>query len=1656
MVLGILLFLTLVLLFIRSPWGQDIIVNRVVSYVSGITGTKVNIDRLYITFSGNISLEGLYLEDEQQDTLVYSRELEVSLGLLPLIRGDEINVKSIDWNGLKAHIYLQDSSQEFNYEFLITAFAGTPDTTSVATDPSPAQAINIGDINLSDFQIRFEDASAGMKSQVRLGKLHLDMNILDLESMRFEIGELEVADTQIEYLQTKAFETTAPAPAEENSSDSILPFLSVGEFTLSQVVLNYESVPDQMKARASIGDFLLNLPKADLGQQVIALENMSLNNTDISIWQRPVTPTPLIGTADSTSTLIDFIWPDWELESKTLAMSNNSFMLNASDTLALPGVFDPNQLSLSNLDLQVDNVSLKPGNAKLTMKNLSLKERSGLQLQKLGFDLQVADRQTFIRNLDFATSENALEGQIELKYQSLNNLINQPDASQLLLDLAKFKIGIKEAFIFSPELAQSEYVSLLAQQPLTGAVKVAGTMDQLDIPLTSVNWGANTTLNLKGSLQNLTDPDKIRIDLPQLMAKTKKSDLIKIINEAETGVSFPRDIALTGSFKGGMKDAVTELKLKTSDGAISVNGQFSNLNVPTFKAEIDMSDIKLGKLLQNESLDTLSLKASISGNGSDLNSLNLQLQSDFSHLKYDGYDFSGLSLVGNIKEGQGNLDLIFKDQNLDMSLKTLMALDSVSPSFNTTLNVVGADLYELGLTTENIRTAFVFNAFFKGDAETFELKSSLTDGVAVYNRKAYNFGSFRLAADARADSLVVSVSSSVMDAKVTANKGVEALLPTFQRQFERYFETGALVTDSITDPANIQMSMLVRQAPILTEVFLQDLERLDSVRINVDFDEQTEQLSARLTAPYILYQGSRMDSLQIDFNGIKDIANFSAGWAGVNSGPLSIDKTSVSGSIENNMISSNLTVFDDAETLVYLDSETKLMNDTIQYHILPGQLIFNKKPWTVSASNQLKLAPDFIDIQNFDLSNGNQRVTLGTQLPGQQQAHVGAIFENFQLATITNLLNADEPIAKGVLGGDFVIENPFGSYGLLAELGIANLSVLEVPFGDLALKAQSDSGDNYGLNLTLKGDNADLELTGGYRASEAGPELTLDLLLNKLQVSLLEQFSGEAIAQSTGSISGKVDVSGTTNDPIYKGTLDFHDVSMWIKQLNTKFSFASEHLSVDNSGLYLNEFVITDSENNDFSLDGKILTAELTNPTFDLNLKADNFQLLNSAKEDNDLFFGKVNMDANIQILGDLKVPKVRGKLKINDASNLSLIVPESQLELKARDGVVLFVNRKNPDDILTRVKQNEVSSLAAMLSGYDIETELSVGKDATFNIVIDEATGDNLQVSGTGNFSLGLEPNGRMTLSGKYELSGGHYETNLYNLVKRKFSISPGSSITWGGDPYDAELDVSAIYNVKTSAAPLMAARTSAQSDEASSVYQERLPFEVFINVKGVLLKPEISFNLEMPEDDRGAIGGQVYSQVQQLNNQEEELNKQVFSLLVLNRFFPGAGSDGSSGGPASLALDNVNKVLSGQLNNYSDKLFGKTGLELGFDLNSTTGNQGSTPQTQLGISAKKRLFNDRLIVQVGSEVDVAGNQNASQGTPIIGNVSVEYLLTQDKRLRLQGFSKNVYEGVIDGQLTVSGIALIFTREFNKFKELWTRQVKEAAEKNEKAREDK
>src|SRR5690606_36278143 len=159
---------------------------------------------------------------------------------------------------------------------------------------------------------------------------------------------------------------------------------------------------------------------------------------------------------------------------------------------------------------------------------------------------------------------------------------------------------------------------------------------------------------------------------------------------------------------------------------------------------------------------------------------------------------------------------------------------------------------------------------------------------------------------------------------------------------------------------------------------------------------------------------------------------------------------------------------------------------------------------------------------------------------------------------------------------------------------------------------------------------------------------------------------------------------GTTTSPLYSGSINFHDTDFNIATVNSVFKISDQSLKIDNEGVYMDNFQITDANGSQFNMNGSIGTEELTDPTFDLSLSAEQFQALNSTKEDNELFYGKTSFDLDLSVTGHLKLPVIEGKIRVREITDITYVVPKAQLDVQEREGVVLFVNRQDPDDILT------------------------------------------------------------------------------------------------------------------------------------------------------------------------------------------------------------------------------------------------------------------------------------------------------------------------------------------------------------------------------------
>lgn len=1638
------MILIAVVLFIRSPWGQAIVVEKASAFIREKTDTEFHIGRLYITFSGNVYLEDFYLEDQNQDTLLYSKKLEAGLALAPFFSTGKIHVTKLHWEDLKARVSRREETGKFNFDFLLEAFAADSSATDTPTDTTASDPliIEISSTRLRNFDLSYQDEELGIDALLRMGELEVDIPEINLETYFFEIEEVALRNTQVKYHQTKAF-----PPSEEEAEEAPLPILELGSLSLSQVSVDYQSEPDQMEAQADVGWLEIQLPEANLAEQLVHLKSAEVQETKIRYADYSTAP---VQDSSSESEGAEFTWPEWDVRLDKISIEGTELAYQTVESVGGDGVFDPNNILIQDLLLDLEDLQLDESAFEADLNDFHFKERSGFEVETFRLGLEVSSSETRINDLEVKTNRSQLELESLFEYSSISQLINQPDLLQVDLAISDTYLDLRDAYFFSPELAQDTLLSKLAQAPIRLEGTVSGDTEALDLDQLDLAW-SETRLTAHGRLRDWMDPDRIAVDLPEIHIASVRQDLVKWVDEQAMGIKLPEELEVNSQIRGSLQDIWAKVEVESSLGEIFLDATYQDSEQLAFDAKLDVQNFQLGNLLQIPELDTLSFQVLAKGSGRDLYALNAELTSVFERLPVYGGDYSGLLLEGKLVDGTGDVQMALDQEFLKFDLSTHLDLDSVNSKINLALNLEGADFKEMGLAGENSRAKLQLEADFEGNPESFDLKAFLHDGNVFYKDRNYQTGDLQVDASLRPDSTSVTIDSKVVNGYVRTNTDPSQLQQALSELFTHYLDSSSQASET-QDSLVMQLDLSISDDPLLSEVLLGGLEDFDSAKIKVDFVQARDSLVASVDFPYINYAGTEIDSLRVRINADRTDLYLELGFLALNTGPIAMQKTSFSGVLENSMMNMDFYTYHEEEVLAHVPFQIGIHGDSVEVHLIPEDLILDNSPWQIPKSNLVVYSTGNLEFREFDLSSESQRLQIQNDIPGFTEKNLAVDFSDFRLETLTGLLNATDTLAGGALQGQLVVENPFGATGIMGKLRVEDLIVMDTHLGNLDLEATAKSLGNYLLNLGLQDEGVELGLEGSFVADEAGGTFDLNLDLDRIDMEKIASLSQGQLTEGKGYISGTVKASGSTNDPRYEGEFQFQEASVIPTQLSTTYVLSDEVIRLDNEGVYLDQFTIRDGEGNTFAIDGTVLTKSYTNPSFDLQITAKNFLAINSSNEDNELVYGKASLDADVTVQGDLNLPVVRANLKVRNNTDLTVIIPESELDVVERQGVVTFVNKSDPDDILTR----PLDQTSSGFSGYDIQASLAVDPEANFKIVIDPYTGDNLTIAGVSELRLEINPNGRMTMTGDYEVNDGFYEMTLYNLISKKFEINSGSRITWNGDPMDASMDIQAIYEVETSASDLMASQLTGSNTEVKSQYQQRLTFLVYLNVKGELLKPEITFALDMPENQRGAFGGNVYSRVLQLNGQEDELNKQVFSLLVLDRFFPSQGSDGSNGGAEAIARNSASQILSDQMNALSSKLFGDTGFSLGFDVDSYQDYQTGTAQnrTDLNINAQQKLFDDRVIVKVGSQVGIEGNSQSQEeeANALLANISFEYLLTEDGRWRIRAFRENQFESIIDGQLFVTGLGLIFNRDFNEFSELWRPPVKDEEDSEEQS----
>jgi hypothetical protein len=1653
-ILFLFLFIILIFLLVLTPPVQRFMTSKVENYLENKLKTRVNIGSISFGLSGKLNLQNVYIEDKTKDTLLSGGAIRSHINFLKLF-SNEVQIKDIELQNITAKIKRISPDTLFNYQFIVDAFV-----TEKSKNPDTAQTaplkLNISDVALDNIRLRFTDDITGNDMFAHIGNLSATIDTLDPYTYHFDIPSIIARNVQATIKQYKPLVKSEPLSKDMADASKPLPYkLTLGTIDLSKFNVQFDNDISAFYSTISIGKLKAETRLVDLQNNKIYLDQVSLNNTK-SVIRLGKKEAAKVVAKQVNQEIVAQKAQGWDFKVDHLFIDNNSVRFDNDNQKPISQGMDYAHINGSEITLHADNIVMNPDSVRATITAGKMKEKSGLDLQELKGDILYANNQTYFKDLYIKTPGTTIQKSLVLEYASLDAFKKKAAETVFNVELVNSHVQVKDILVFAPQLRSNPALSN-PNEIWNLNVIGSGTLNRVYFETLQFSGLRNTQIDAKGTLEGLMNPSQAGGNFVINRFHTTQSDIALFTGQrlSNAQVNLPESFDITGTINGNSGKLNTNLQLNSTAGNIAVNGSFANLMSPSsisYNANFRTSGLRLGSILRQQgTIGTVSGVFSVNGKGISPKTIDTKYKADLSSLGYNNYQYHNINVAGTLKGSAFTADADINDPNADMNFTTSGTFGN-STSLKINGMVDSIKLLPLHFTTQPVT--------FRGkiDGTVANLNPDYLDANILVTRALLVSGNNRLLLDSaqlisgRTDSVnYMRFTSDIANAQLNGQYRFSDLGNIIQSTIQPYFSVTTPSKAANVKPYDFTFSADVNYDPILS-TFIPGLTAMDTIHAEGRFSNLNG-MQAKMTTNQVTYNGNEMSDLVVQANTSEAGLRITANVAHLKSGnSFDVYNTSIDATALHNVIDFKLGINDISNKNKYYLSGilNQPSQGTYSLKLRPDSLLLNYEKWTVPTDNLLTFSTTNISASNFVLQKGTQQLSI-TSLPGNSPSPLQVSFKDFRLATITAFMKSDSVLADGVINGNVTFKNLLQAPVFTSDLTINDLSMNKDTIGNAHFLVNTTDGIKYNANATITGRGNDIGLVGSMTQQGKEVNLDMDLAVRQLQLNTIQGAMATVFTNASGSVNGDIKVIGNLNNPDIKGDLNFNKASFALTMLGSQFNIDNEKLSVSEDGFTFQSFSIRDSANNALTLNGTINTNNFINYRLNLYVNADNFLLLNSQKRPNSIYYGRLNISSDLHLSGDEQKPVLDGALSVNDGTALTLVIPQLEPGVVQREGVVEFVDMKAPenDSLFKRYDSLNYSRLLGM----DIAVNLEIKKEAIFNIIVDEANGDFLNVRGEALLSSGIDPSGKITLVGTYTLEEGAYELS-FNFLKRRFDIEKGSKIIWTGAPTTAELDIKALYVANTSPIDLVQDQIAASTPAIRNTYLQKLPFEVHLTLTGELMLPKVAFDIVLPENKNYGVSNDIVTQVQsrltQIRTDQGEVNKQVFSLLLLNRFVGDDPFQSSGGGfsAATYVRQSVSKLMTEQLNSLAGGLI--QGVDLNFDVASTedytTGERRN--RTDLNIGLSKKLLNDRLQVTVGSNFELEGPQNSNQkNNNIAGNVAVNYQLSRDGRYMVRFYRKNEYVGVVDGYIIETGLGFIFNMDYNKFSELLRRKKQKVTE---------
>jgi hypothetical protein len=1310
----------------------------------------------------------------------------------------------------------------------------------------------------------------------------------------------------------------------------------------------------------------------------------------------------------------------WTLNFDKIALNNFHFRYKNKLRPAVVNGVNFNDVDVSRFSIVVRNMDVRNHLFKANVTGLTLKEKSGFKVDNFNANTTIDTTEILLQNLDIVTPNSKVRNFFRMKFKSFEDFDDFENKVTMDADIKTSHLSSKDVAYFTTSLGKINF-----ELGVDGRIR--GMVNNLKAKNLTVTAAQATFVKGDFNLTGLPDWENTFLQLKFEQVATNKKDLDYLYKHftGKPTAKLPAivgkfgNVNFSGRFTGLQNDFVAFGTFKTRLGRLDpdINLKINKKGVPSYSGKLTATNFDLGDLLDDKTLGRTSLSGNLSGSGDDLKTLAVKGNANIKYIGFKGYNYTNLVTSGTFIKKIAAGKLSINDKNIKLNIAGSVNLNPTLPIYDFTGNVDNARLRELKLIKDTVTVTTQMNTNFSGNnLENLDGHILLTCIRVTDPHQSYIVDTVAINANGKGDERTISLHSDVADGSIKGSFNL-ATLPSYFKTIAKKYIPSLKTEITAPKPQNFDFNLTLKNLDPVLAIFRPDLKIPDQGTFVGKFNSndktatlngfiKTIKLGKIVFHDFIIDESTSDDmlSLNVSLNRI-DLTD-----------SLYIKNINIANFLKNDSLNFNVKLSDkDATNQLDLYGLVEFGRDTTaKLKLLPSDVVLEHQKWKIQDQVRIRLLDGKTQVSGFELSSGVQKVKINGFISDNPADELKLTFQKFSMATLNQLTKASGVLLKGALNGDVVFTSVIKKPGVDANLTIDSLTMNKTLIGDVKIKSKLDNQREQAdvkINITHQGLET-LNLAGVYTLGhDAGDNLDFDVKMDHTEAIIFEPFVKGLVSDLKGTVSANLKLSGSPSNPQLNGDLTLNNTGVTVDYLKTAYT-VTHKLSVNNSVIGIDNMVLKDFRGGTGTANGKVDLTNISNPSIDITLEAKNLLALNSTFKDNHLYYGTAYGTGTFKFNGPVDNMKIDITASTEEGTIFN--IPLNTSSTAADYDFIKFVDHNDT----TRKVTTKINAF----NGVTLNFDLTIDEKTIVRISTDYGV-----LEGTGqarNLKLNINSLGDFEMFGDFLITSGKFEFTAKDFISKNFVVSQGGTIRWTGNPSNAEINLKALYEVRTDIAPLYnaAGLTSPYGAKQVLVQAELL-------ITKSLIQPNIDFNFNFPVDP--SIKDDLNTYLADNNNRSQ----QALSIIVRRAFASGTGSNITNQvvGTASAA---VSEFAFNKLNSFISQSNIKN-----FDLNIRSLNDAS-----LGF----RFLNDRLLLN-GSFYSNTGTSDIFNTSSSLFNADfrslnkdfeIQYLIRKDGNLRgrysYRALNSTTLNSINDqlGVQYVNGIGLVYQRDFDTFGE--------------------